>query len=158
MRFSAKAIAVLGCLMALAGCGAGASGSAHQGSKAPTKAGVAVAAVAVAGPTAKVAVPAAKAGHGTVKEVADPLEADSYPAPASVHHASAATPARAGELVVAAGARSDAEVRRELQQMQAVEESAKQTQQRVLTPVAGGQSVGGNGTIAIPANVPEVIQ
>ena len=28
----------------------------------------------------------------------------------------------------------------------------------MLTPVAGGSSVGGNGTIPIPANVPEVVQ
>ncbi|HWX87453.1 MAG TPA: hypothetical protein VNX67_04700, partial [Solirubrobacteraceae bacterium] len=31
-------------------------------------------------------------------------------------------------------------------------------QQRVLTPVAGGFSVGGNGTIPIPAGVPEAVQ
>ena len=42
--------------------------------------------------------------------------------------------------------------------MQAVERSARQAQQQVLTPVAGGNSIGGNGTIPIPANVPEVIQ
>ncbi len=31
-------------------------------------------------------------------------------------------------------------------------------QRRVLTPVAGGFSVGGNGTIPIPTNVPEAVQ
>ena len=62
-------------------------------------------------------------------QVADPQEASSFPAPASVQHAAAATPGKAGEAVVAAGAPSDAEVRRELQQMQAVERSAKQAQQ-----------------------------
>jgi hypothetical protein len=65
---------------------------------------------------------------------------------------------KAGEAIVAAGAPSDAEVRHELAQMQAVERSAKQAQQRRLIPVAGGESIGGNGTIPIPADVPEVIQ
>jgi cell wall-associated NlpC family hydrolase len=59
---------------------------------------------------------------------------------------------------VATGAPSDAEVRKELAQMQAVERAAKQTQQRSLTPVTGGESIGGNGTLPIPTNVPEVIQ
>jgi cell wall-associated NlpC family hydrolase len=93
-----------------------------------------------------------------VSEVADPEEANSFPAPASVQHKAAATPSKASEQVVAAGAPSDAEVKHELAQMQAVERSAKQAQQQRLTPVAGGNSVGGNGTIPIPPNVPEVIQ
>jgi len=99
-------------------------------------------------------------GHppGVAKEVADPLEADSYPAPATVHHSSATAPVKAGAAIVAAGAPSNAEVRKELQQMQAVERSARQTQQRTLTPVPGGESVGGNGTIPIPTGVPEVVQ
>lgn len=95
---------------------------------------------------------------GVAKEVADPLEADSYPAPASVRHSPATAPVKAGEAIVAAGAPSNAEVRKELQQMQAVERSARQTQQRTLTPVPGGESIGGNGTIPIPSGVPEVIQ
>jgi cell wall-associated NlpC family hydrolase len=95
---------------------------------------------------------------GVAKEVADPLEADSYPAPASVKHASAAAPAKAGEAIVAAGAPSNAEIRKELQQMQAVERSARQTQQRTLTPVPGGESIGGNGVLPIPTDVPEVVQ
>ncbi len=151
MGLPAKLTAGLGCLLALAGCGATSAGSTRTSAKADPKASGAVAAVAVARP-------AAKGASGTVKEVADPLEADSYPVPASVHHAAAATPASAGETAVAAGAPSDAEVRRELQEMQAVERSAKQAQERQLTPVAGGESIGGNGTIPIPANVPEVIQ
>ncbi len=93
-----------------------------------------------------------------VAEVADPQEAASFPAPATVHHKAAATPSRAGEQVVAAGAPSDAEVKRELQQMQAVERTAKEAQTQRLTPVAGGNSVGGNGTIPIPSSVPEVVQ
>jgi cell wall-associated NlpC family hydrolase len=93
-----------------------------------------------------------------VSEVADPQEANSFPAPASVRHKAASTPSKASEQVVAAGAPSDAEVKHELAQMQAVEHSAKQAQQKRLTPVAGGNSVGGNGTIPIPTSVPEVIQ
>ena len=96
--------------------------------------------------------------RANVSEVADPEEANSFPAPASVHHKAASTPSKASEQVVAAGAPSDAEVKHELAQMQAVERSAKQAQQQRLKPVAGGNSVGGNGTIPIPANVPEVIQ
>ncbi|MEA2314043.1 MAG: peptidoglycan DL-endopeptidase CwlO [Solirubrobacteraceae bacterium] len=42
--------------------------------------------------------------------------------------------------------------------MQAVERSARQKQSRQLTAVPGGRSIGGNGTLAIPANAPEVIQ
>jgi cell wall-associated NlpC family hydrolase len=95
---------------------------------------------------------------GAAKEVADPLEADSYPAPASVRHSAAKAPVKAGEAIVAAGAPSNAEVRKELQQMQAVERSARQTQQRTLTAVPGGESIGGNGTIPIPSGVPEVVQ
>ena len=93
-----------------------------------------------------------------VAETADPEEASSFPSPASVHHKAAATPASASEQIVAAGAPSDAEVKRELKQMQAAEQSAKQEQTRRLTPVPGGESVGGNGAIPIPANVPEPVQ
>jgi cell wall-associated NlpC family hydrolase len=77
-----------------------------------------------------------------------------------VRHASAATPTKAGELAVAAGAQSDAEVRRELQQMQALERSAKRSQQSQsnLAVVPGGRSIGGNGALPIPAGAPEVIQ
>jgi cell wall-associated NlpC family hydrolase len=96
--------------------------------------------------------------RANVSQVADPEEANSFPAPASVRHKAASTPSKASEQVVAAGAPSDAEVKHELAQMQAVERSARQAQQQRLKPVAGGNSVGGNGTIPIPANVPEVIQ
>jgi cell wall-associated NlpC family hydrolase len=96
--------------------------------------------------------------RANVSQVADPEEAKSFPAPASVQHKAASTPAKASEQVVAAGAPSDAEVKHELAQMQSVERSAKQAQQQRLKPVAGGNSVGGNGTIPIPTSVPEVIQ
>ena len=104
---------------------------------------------------------AASAGGGrrtNVAETADPQEASSFPAPASVHHKAAKTPSKASEEVVAAGAPSDAEVKHELAQMQAAEQTAKRAQKAQLTPVAGGNSVGGNGTIPIPTNVPEPIQ
>jgi cell wall-associated NlpC family hydrolase len=101
------------------------------------------------------AVPSARA---SVSEVRDPQESSSYPAPASVHHAAAATPSKAGEAIVAAGAPSDAEVRAELQQMQAAERSARQAQRQRLAPVPGGRSIGGDGTIPIPTGVPEVVQ
>jgi len=105
--------------------------------------------LAVRGPGA----PARNAGHA--QEVADPQEADSFPAPAGTQHAAAATP---HEAAVAAGAPSDAEVRRELAQMQALERSAKRARSLALTPTPGGRSIGGSGAIAIPANVPEPVQ
>jgi len=102
--------------------------------------------------------PGVGATGGRTVEVADPEEAKSFPAKGSVHHKAATTPAKAGEVAVAPGAPSDAEVRKELAQMHAVEHAAQQTQQQELTPVAGGQSIGGNGTIPISSGVPEVVQ
>jgi len=132
---------------AIAGCGSAKSDS-----------GTPAAAVADGGIRSGPPVTSATATtKSTTKEVADPLEANSYPAPASVHHIAAATPAKAG-AAVAAGAPSDAEVKAELQQMQAVEKSAKRARTTPLTPVPGGFSIGGDGTIPIPSGVPEVIQ
>src|ERR1019366_4565796 len=85
-------------------------------------------------------------------------EAKSFPLPASVHHRSAFSPSVAGEAAVAPGAASDGQVRREVGEEQRAEDQARATQQRVLTPVAGGFSVGGNGTIPIPPSVPEAVQ
>lgn len=148
---------MLGCALAavaLAACGEATVGS---GANAPKPAAKPDPPGTTAGDA--VATSPAKGGHsGVAKEVADPLEADSYPAPASVKHASAATPVKAGAAIVAAGAPSNAEVRKELEQMQAVERSARQSQHLRLTPVPGGESIGGNGTIPIPTNVPEVVQ
>jgi cell wall-associated NlpC family hydrolase len=96
--------------------------------------------------------------RANVSEVADPEEANSFPAPAGVQHKAAKTPSKASEEIVAAGAPSDAEVKQELAQMQAVERTAKRAQQQALKPVAGGNSVGGDGTIPIPPNVPEAVQ
>jgi cell wall-associated NlpC family hydrolase len=136
-------------LLALAGCGEGGAGASGHEPKA-TAGGAGVVAVAPPG--------SAVGALGVAREAADPQEARSYPAPASVHHKPATTPARAGEEIVAAGAPSDAEVRKELAQMHAAERSALQTQQGQFTVVPGGQSIGGNGTIPIPAEVPEVVQ
>jgi cell wall-associated NlpC family hydrolase len=94
----------------------------------------------------------------TAGEVADPQEASSFPAPASARHSAARSPARAGEAFVAAGAQTDAEVKAELAQLHAVEEAAAKKQRLSFTPVPGGESVGGNGTIPIPQNVPEAVQ
>lgn len=149
-------LAALACplvVLALIGCGettVAAGGSGQKAGTTSSRAADAVAAVLKAPGTAH--------QGATTREVADPLEADSYPAPASVKHAAAATPTQAGEVIVAAGAPSNAEIRKELEQMQAVERSARQTQQRTLTPVPGGESIGGAGAIAIPAAVPEIVQ
>ncbi|HEY2571726.1 MAG TPA: hypothetical protein VGI27_09635 [Solirubrobacteraceae bacterium] len=108
---------------------------------------------------AKLAAAASASGkRANVSEIADPEEANSFPAPAGVRHTAAKTPSKASAEIVAAGAPSDAEVKQELAQMQAVERTAKRTQQQALKPVAGGNSVGGNGAIPIPPNVPEPVQ
>jgi len=158
--------AVLACVLAAAGTagcgesGVGAAGhAAKAGATAPVRADPPAGATAPAGDPAPTAgASGAAAAGGVAREVADPLESSSYPAPASVHHRAASAPARAGEVVVAAGAPSDAEVRKELDQMHAAERTALQAQTRKLTPVAGGESIGGNGTIPIPADIPEVVQ
>src|SRR5664279_5451803 len=147
-----RALAALACLLAapaLAACGEASPGTAAHPPAAGTKTPALLAA-------ATVGASARGAGRGGAREVADPQEANSFPAPATVKHAAAATPTKAA--AIAAGAPSDEEVRHELQQMQAVERSAKLQQQRVLTPVAGGSSIGGNGAIPIPTAVPEVVQ
>ncbi len=95
------------------------------------------------------------AGKGAAGLVPDPEAANSSPAPADVHHASASTPGVAA-AVVASGAPSDAQVRRELQQMdQAVK---AESQQSAASGSSGpGGSVGGNGTVKPPAGIPAVI-
>jgi hypothetical protein len=93
-----------------------------------------------------------------VAEVRDPEEAKSFPLPASVHHRAASTPSVAAEAAVAPGAASDAQIRKELGEEAHVKAQERAAQQRVLTPVAGGFSVGGNGTIPIPSGIPEVVQ
>lgn len=166
MRAHRDTLAALGCLaalVALAGCGeagvGGPSGRRGHGSKASAKgvANGAYVAAAVAGSAG--ARSAGAVGARTVAgEVADPEEANSYPAPATVRHRAAATPTKAGEVAVAAGAPSDAEVRKELSQMHAAQQNARKTERQALTPITGGRSIGGNGTLPIPTGVPEVIQ
>jgi cell wall-associated NlpC family hydrolase len=95
---------------------------------------------------------------GAVAEVRDPEESKSFPLPASTHHAAASTPSVAGEAAVAPGAASDAEIRKELGEEEKAKTEEQAAQRRVLTPVAGGFSVGGNGTIPIPTDVPETVQ
>lgn len=134
----------------LAACGEATVGGASKTAKTTASSGVA--AGASAGSATQ------SSSHGAIKEVADPQEANSFPVSGAVHHASAATPSKAGEEIVAAGAPSDAEVKRELQEMQAVERNAARAQEHQLIPLPGGESIGGNGTLPIPTNVPEVIQ
>jgi cell wall-associated NlpC family hydrolase len=152
MRVKPTRLGAAACVLALGGlCGCGSSNAKPDTSPSTAKPS-ALAAVAIVGPGA----PSRAAAHA--REVADPQEGKSFPVPASVKHSRAKTPAKAGAAAVAAGAPSDAEVRAELQQMQAVERSAKRAQRSQLTPVPGGQSISGTGALAIPANVPEVIQ
>jgi cell wall-associated NlpC family hydrolase len=152
-----QVVAAFVCLLgmpALAGCGQAGGGPAGHGSKANAKASGPVEVAAVAGSSA---VPGTAGTRVLGKEVADPEEAKSFPLPASVHYRSASAPRVAGEAAVAPGAPSDAEVRRELNQMHAVERTAQNAQRQELTPVAGGESVGGNGTITPPPGVPAVV-
>ncbi len=153
MSLTARSKLALGCLLLAtlaAGCGEAAVGTGAKTGRSTKRAGALLAPALVAS--------SAPSGSSHVREVADPEEARSFPAGASVKHAAAATPTKAGETAVAAGAPSDAEVKHELEQMQAVEQTAKKAQQRTLTPVPGGMSIGGNGTLPIPTSVPEVIQ
>jgi hypothetical protein len=93
-------------------------------------------------------------GQVVADETPDPEASKSFPAPASVHHKAADTPSKAAEVAVAPGAPSDAEVRRELNQMHSVE---RQARKQTLSTVPGGGSIGGNGTITPPPGIPAVI-
>jgi cell wall-associated NlpC family hydrolase len=121
----------------------GAQSSAHHGG------GVAGSGKGVAGNSS---------GAVAVAEVRDPEEAKSFPLPASVHHRPASSPSVAGEAAVAPGAASDAQVRKELGEEERAKAQERAARQHILTPVAGGFSVGGNGTIPIPSNIPEAVQ
>ena len=97
----------------------------------------------------------------TVAEVRDPEESKSFPLPASTRHKAASTPSVAAEAAVAPGAASDAEIRKELRE----EERAKAQERAALAHAVtagsgaqGGSSVGGDGSIPIPTNVPEAVQ
>jgi cell wall-associated NlpC family hydrolase len=98
----------------------------------------------------------AGASKQSVAEVRDPEESRSFPVSPQVrarYHA-AAKPAKAADAFVAPGALSTAQVQRELKRLQALEHSA----QGGLATLPGGESIGGNGTIPIPPDVPAVIQ
>jgi cell wall-associated NlpC family hydrolase len=159
-RFWLSVTLLAGGLAALAAVLVLAAGTSHSRASAQGVRGGSGSSAAVSHPAAgsPPAPPVASGRRVRVAQAADPQESQSFPAPASVRHQAATTPAKAGAVVIAAGAPSDAQVRRELAQMQAVERQARQAQQQQLTPVTGGRSVGGNGTIPIPANVPEVVQ
>jgi cell wall-associated NlpC family hydrolase len=170
LALSAAAVAAILATLLLAGGGhrsraasATARGRAATGAVAHASAAAAAAArarraggEAHAAPTSASGAVATRRRPG-VSEVPDPEEAESFPAPAGVRHRAAATPAKAADFV-AAGAPSDAEVRSELAQMRAIERSARQAQRQRLQPVPGGRSIGGDGTIPVPANVPEAVQ
>ena len=130
--------------------GTGATGAvgASAGGRSAAKLGASATGAATVSPGKSVA----------VAEVRDPEESKSFPLPASVHHRAASTPSVAAEAGVAPGAASDAEIRKELGEEERAKAEEQAAQQHVLTPVAGGFSVGGNGTIPIPTNVPEAVQ
>ena len=112
-----------------------------------------------AGPsTAPTPASSSRAKGAPAAESRDPEEANSFPVPASVHHRAASTPSVAGEQVVAAGAASDAEIRKELGEEEHAKAKEREALHHLLTPATGGFSVGGNGTIPIPSGVPEAIQ
>ncbi len=75
-----------------------------------------------------------------------------------MHHALASKPSTAAEEVVAPGAPSNSEVRAELKQMHAVESAAHKRETATMSTVPGGDSIGGNGQLPIPQDVPEVVQ
>ncbi len=111
-----------------------------------------------AGTPAPVLPKVALASTRPVAEVRDPEEAKSFPVSGSVHHSAAARPSKVAEEFVAPGAQSDAEVRAELGRMHALESAARAQATATAATVPGGDSVGGNGTIPIPAGIPEVVQ
>src|ERR1700687_6277391 len=82
---------------ALAACGVSAEG-AGSASKTGSQATTTKAAAPVGKPG-----PLDEATGGTRREVADPKEAESYPAPASARHAPAGAPQKAAATIVAAG-------------------------------------------------------
>jgi cell wall-associated NlpC family hydrolase len=100
------------------------------------------------------AAPGGKAA--TVAEVRDPEESKSFPV-ATSHHTAAIAPSAAAEEV-APGAPSNAEVRAELNRMHAVESAARKQEAATATTVPGGDSIGGDGQLPIPQDVPEVVQ
>ena len=161
-KASAAGVAAGQAALQAAGVAKGASGAGKAGvlpGKQPARTGGQTGTVGTpTTPGTTGAAPVAVHGAVAVAEVRDPEEAKSFPLPASVHHRSATSPSVAAEAAVAPGAASDAQVRKELGEEQRAEAQARAAQKRVLTPLAGGFSVGGNGTISIPTGVPEAVQ
>lgn len=142
------------------GTGSGATGKGHASLGVGTSVGAGAKPGAIPSATGGGVAGTARSGsdRGAIAEVRDPEESKSFPLPASTHHAAASTPSVAAEAAVAPGAASDAEIRKELGEEEKAKAQEQAAQQRALTPVAGGFSVGGNGTIPIPTNVPEAVQ
>ncbi len=136
------------------GAGTGATGATHSDASTHVKGAISSA----TGGGSPAGASAGSVKGVAVAEVRDPEESKSFPLPASVHHARASTPSVAAEAAIAPGAASDAEIRKELGEEEKAKAQEQAAQRRVLTPVAGGFSVGGNGTIPIPTNVPEAVQ
>jgi cell wall-associated NlpC family hydrolase len=129
------------------------AGSAQTGART----GSGQAAGARAGSPATTLPPGEVASTKPVAEVRDPEESKSFPV-TSVHHSAAARPAKVAEEFVAPGAQSNAEVRAELGHMHALERTARSRATATAATVPGGDSVGGDGQIPIPAGIPEVVQ
>ena len=89
-------------------------------------------------------------------EIPDPYQAESHPAPASVHHAAAVSPASAGAQV-AVGAPSDAEVSRALAQMRNALHA--QVPAQVSTGKLGGAlgAIAATGALTPRAGIPQVV-
>ncbi len=136
------------------GAGTGATDAAHSGTSIHVKSAI----PSATGGGSPAGVSAGSPKGVAVAEVRDPEESKSFPLPASVHHARASTPSVAAEAAIAPGAASDSEIRKELGEEEKAKAQEQAAQRRVLTPVAGGFSVGGNGTIPIPTDVPEAVQ
>jgi hypothetical protein len=100
---------------------------------------------------------AAATSGAMVAEAPDPYQAESDPAPASVHHARAISPASAAGMI-APGAPSNAEIEHELAQMNA---ASKVSSGQTATATQTDDSVAGAGTVipaaGLPSEVAEVI-
>jgi hypothetical protein len=109
---------------------------------------------AAGGGKASAAQPSAAGTRQNVAEVRDPEESKSFPvsSKALAHRSAAATPAKVVEGFVAPGALSTGQVKQALSHIRALEHA-----QMGSSIVPGGDSVGGNGTIPIPAGIPAVI-
>jgi cell wall-associated NlpC family hydrolase len=101
-----------------------------------------------------------KASGGALRNVAaerrDPEEANSHPAPPSLRHSSASSPAVAAKVVIAPGAASNSQVEEELEKVQDLERKATEVTSFKIVP--GGDSIAGSGKIPIPTDVPAVVQ